>query len=463
MVNPLFLPELREMLATQNEVELKAFCETLHPARTADFMEGLSADEAWQVLQHGTDDERVEIFAYFPHEFQVEILETQPRDQIARLIAEISPDDRVDMLSGVEEEIVNELLVLLPAADRRDIMRLSSYPEGVAGAIMTTDLAKLGENLTVREAFEALSHSAGDLETIYYLYIVDDAGHLRGVVSTRQLVSSMRKQNTRLADIMDTEITTVHVLEDQEEVARQVARLDLLAIPVLDDERRIVGIITHDDVMDVVREEATEDAHRIAAVDPLERGYLQTNLWTMSWKRGIWLTILFVGALATASALQSYEGPLDRWTWLVLFLPLVISCGGNTGNQSATLIITALSTGDVKLRDWAQIMRRELAIGIVLGGFLSVIGYMVACTMAPSLMEAFVLPLTVLLVVISGAVLGSALPMVFHRIGWDPALMSNPFVAGLIDILGILIYMNVAMQLLPLVEKTLPIVEKAIP
>jgi len=451
MINPLFLPELREMLAENNSAELEGFCDTLHPARTADFMEGLTADEAWHVLQHASLNQRVEIFTYFPHEYQVEVIESQPRAEIAELIAEIAPDDRVDMLAGVRSEIVQELLALLPADERRDILRLSAYPEGTAGSLMTSEFAQLSENLSVREAFEELSHTAHELETIYYLYIVDDVGHLRGLVSTRQLVSSMAKQARKLGEMMDTEILSVHVLDDQEDVANKVARLDLLAIPVVDDERRMVGIITHDDVMDVVREEATEDAHRIAAVAPLERGYLQTNLLTMSWKRGIWLTILFVGALATASALQNYEASLDKWTWLVLFLPLVISCGGNTGNQSATLIITAMSTGDVKLSDWWRIVQREFVTGIVLGGFLSVIGYIVACLLAPSFLEALVLPITVLLVVVAGALCGSILPMIFSRIGWDPALMSNPFVAGLIDIFGIVIYMNVAMILLPLI------------
>jgi len=449
MVNPLFLPELREMLATDNETEMREFCETLHPARTADFMEGLSPEEAWRLLSFTDEDTREEIFGYFPHEAQVEILESQPVTEVAALVAELAPDDRVDMLAGVEEEIVGSILELLPAEERRDILRLSAYAEGTAGAIMTTDFAKLAESLTVREALNELSQEADELETIYYLYVVDDQSHLRGLVSARQLVEAFRKPNTMLSELMETELLTASVQEDQEEVARKVARLDLLAIPVVDEELRLVGIITHDDVIDVVREEATEDAHRIAAVAPLSQGYLQTGLFTLSWKRGMWLTILFVAALLTASALRRYETPLEMWTWLVLFIPLVISSGGNTGSQSSTLIITALSTGDIKLSDWLRIVKREFLVGLLLGSFLGAISYGTAFLLAPNPRAALVLPATVLLVVLSGAMIGSVLPMIFKRIGWDPAMMSAPCVAGIIDILGIVIYMNVALLILP--------------
>ena len=249
---------------------------------------------------------------------------------------------------------------------------------------------------------------------------------------------------------METEIVSVNVNDDQEEVANKVARYDLLAIPVIDDERHLVGIITHDDIIDVVREEATEDAQRIAAVTPLETGYLRTSLFTLSWKRGVWLVVLFVGALLTAFALRHFEGHFDRLPWLVMFIPLVISSGGNTGSQSATLIITGMSTGDIKLRDWLRVVGRELSMGIILGLALGVVGFVAAYFMRGGMViEAMVIPCTLLLVVMSGTFIGSMLPLIFKRIGLDPALMSNPFVAGIIDILGILIYMGVASLLLP--------------
>ncbi|MCA9121077.1 MAG: magnesium transporter [Planctomycetaceae bacterium] len=450
MINTLYLPELREMLAEQSEADLREFCTALHPARTAEFMEGLSADEAWQVLKYAEPRVREEIFTFFPHEEQVQILQTQDRAEVAELIVELASDDRVDLLEEVPSDIVDEILPLLPAEVRREILRLRAYPEGTAGAVMTTEAAKLSESLTVREALDELSRQAENLETIYYLYIVDETDHLRGLVSARDLISAIGKPQTTLAALMETDLLSADVLEDQEEVARKVAHYDLLAIPVVDHEHRMLGIITHDDVIDVVREEATEDAHRIAAVEPLEASYLKTPILTLTWKRGIWLTILFGAAFLTAFALRRYEDGLATWVWLAWFLPLIISTGGNTGNQAATLVITALSMGDVSLKDWFRVILRELTMGLLLGSGLALFGYLAAWLsgLAPGAADAMVIPITLLLIVIAGTLLGAILPLLFARLGLDPALMSNPFVAGIIDILGIVVYMNVALAVL---------------
>jgi len=454
MVNTLYLPELREMLAENDAVALTEFCNELHPARTAEFMEGLSAKEGWAVLQHAEMPLRVEVFGFFEQDRQIEIIETLEREEIATFIGHMPPDDRVDLLAEVRPWIVDELMPLIPTDERRDIQRLSAYPENTAGAVMTTEFARLSEDLTVDKALSKIRRQAEDLETIYYLYVVDHEDHLRGLISFRQMVSAMGKPETLIGDLMERDLVSVHVIDDQEEVAAKVARYNLLAIPVVDDEHRMLGIITHDDVIDVVVEEATEDAQRIAAIEPLEGGYLETGLFALARKRVFWLTILLFGALLTAVALGEYKQDMVDHAWLVLFIPLVISTGGNTGNQSATLIITALSTGDISLSDWWRVVRRELALGLLLGGFLGVMGYLCAVPFAPppSAMTAAVIPLTLLLVVVCGTLLGSVLPLSFRGLGWDPALMSNPFVAGLIDVLGIIIYMKVAMYLLPLFQ-----------
>jgi magnesium transporter len=444
----LYLPELREMLAEDNTADLTEFCTALHPARTAEFMDGLDAAEAWAVLQHAEMPLRAEIFGFFDEDMQVEIIEAMDRAKIAQFIGDLPPDDRVDLLNEVEQDIVDELMPLVPSEERRDILRLQSYPEDTAGAEMTTEFARLNEDLTVGEALKEIAPQAEELETIYYLYVVDDEDHLHGLVSARQLVSAIGKPETQIGQLMERDLVTVHVADDQEEVADKVARYDLLAIPVVDDEHRMLGIITHDDIIDVVREEAAEDAYRIAAVEPLDEGYLETHIFTLTWKRGIWLTILFFGALLTAAALGEYESTIESFAWLVLFIPLVISTGGNTGNQSATLIITALSTGDITLDDWWRVVSRELIMGLLLGGFLGLIGFFCALFVAPGYVAACVIPITILLVVIAGTLCGSLLPLLFSRLGLDPAMMSSPFVAGIIDVLGIVIYMKVAIGLL---------------
>lgn len=444
MINTLFLPELREMLAESNTQELREFCTALHPSRTAEFMEGLTSPEAWRVLQFADKHLRAEIFSYLVHDRQVEMLLGEDDRQVAELITHLPADDAVDLLSELPEKRVEQILALVPAPDRRDIRRLQTFEEGTAGSIMTTEAACLDEKLTVRQALETLSRQAERLETIYYIYVVDDTNHLRGVVSTRMLVSSFGKPDRTIAELMDTDILTVNVDDDQQEVARIVAKYDLLAIPVVDAQRHMLGIITHDDVIDVVMEEAVQDVQRIAAVEPLEDSYMRTPIITLTWKRGMWLGILFFAGLLTALALRGYEAEFQQFGWLVWFIPLVIGSGGNSGAQTSTLIIAAMATGDVKVSDWLNIVNREIATGTLLGIFLATLSLAPAIVLAPSVWAAAVVPITIFLVVVCGTFSGSVLPLVFQRLGWDPALMSNPFVAGVNDILGIVVYVSIA-------------------
>jgi magnesium transporter len=448
MVNTLFLPELREMLESENRAELEEFCVTLNAGRTAEFMEGLSDPDVWSVLQYAEVARRGEIFGYFPEERQVAMLETQQPAEVAQLLEEIPADDRVDLIHELPGDRVQQILPLLPVEDRRDIQRLRSYPEGTAGALMTTEVAMLTENLSVHQALEELGRQASELETIYYLYVVDENKLLRGIVSTRQLVSSLGHPSRTLGEMMESDVIAAAVSEDQESVAQKVEKFNLLAIPVVDNGRQLIGIITHDDVIDVVREELAEDAQRIAAVEPLEDNYLRIGLLTLSWKRGIWLTILFFAAVLTAFLLRHYEFELEQYVWLVCFLPLIISAGGNSGSQSATLVITAMTSGEVEFRDWPQVMRREIVVSLILGGFLALIGLMFAVMIAPSPKDALVIPLTLISVIVCGCLCGAALPIMFKRIGLDPAMMSNPFVAGIVDIVGIVIYINIARMIL---------------
>jgi magnesium transporter len=445
MTNTLYLPELREMLAEHNTAELQEFCTALHPARTAEFMEGLTAAESWEVLQHTDPDHREQIFQYLAPEKQVEIIELSDRGAIAQLIASLPHDERVDILRSVSPQVVEELLPLLPLADRRDILRLRSYPEGTAGARMTTEVVRLDEHVTVQQANEEIRRQANELAT-NYLYVVDEEDHLRGVVSLRSLFLAPRE--AMIGDLMDRAVVAVHVGDDQEEVAHTLSHFDFQAIPVVDNERHLLGIVTFDDVIDVVRQEATEDAQRIGGVMPLQEGYLATPIRTLSWKRGVWLSVLFAGSLSTAFALNSFQGTLNDLGWLVLFIPLVISTGGNSGSQSATLVISALSTGDLHLADWARVVRRELISGLLLGSFLGCIGYGLALVMAPDRYSALVIPATLTIVVTAGTMVGATLPLLFRRLGLDPALMSTPFVASIVDIVGIVVYLGVATMLL---------------
>jgi magnesium transporter len=448
MINTLYLPELREMLELSDADGLREFCTALHPARTAEFMEGLTAAESWTVLQASDDTARVEIFGYLDRQKQIEIIETCDPESVSRLIADMPADDRVDLLNAVDDEIARELLSLLPAEHRRDVLRLQAYPEGTAGAVMTTEVAKLPESLTVRAALEELSRIAENLETIYYIYIVDDDDHLRGAISARQLVTHLNKPNMPITDLMERSLVTVEVTDDQEAAAAKVADYDFPAIPVVDNEQHLVGIITHDDVIDVLQQEATEDAYLAGAVGPIDEGYLSASWFHLTRHRAAWLALLFGAAMFTILALKSYHETLNSIAWLVLFLPLVVSSGGNSGGQSATLVIRALTTKEISPALWWNVVRRELLTGAALGLVLGAIGYVAAYLTTGSFVESLVLPVTLILVVIAGTLIGSTLPLVFSRLGLDPALMSTPFVTVIIDVLGIVIYMNVALLML---------------
>ena len=450
MINTLYLPELREMLAENDSDGLRSFCEALNPVRAAEFMSGLNSEETWRVIQQTDLESRVDIFSYLDPDKKNEVLENCQINEVAKLVAELPPDDRVDLLQGIDAKRRNKLLAIIPVEERRDFQRLSQYPEGTAGAVMTTEIARLTEDLTTHEALNEIARQIEDYETIYYLYVVDAEDRLRGIVSARQLLAGMRQSDIRLHEIMESDLVLANVDEDQEDVANKVAKMDLLAIPVVDNQHKLLGIITHDDVIDVVREEATEDAHRIGAVDPLDESYLRTSLLTLSWKRGIWLSFLFFFALITTIALDNYESVMDKWKWLMAFIPLVISSGGNSGSQSATLIITALSRKHVVVGDLAKVVVRELSVGLLLGGALAALGFIASLFIVPAGLatSAFlIIPLTLLTVVICGTLIGSVLPIAFESIGWDPAIMSTPLVAGIVDIIGIVIYVNLAILL----------------
>ena len=291
------------------------------------------------------------------------------------MIAELPADDRVDILKAVPAEVVEQLLPFVPALDRRDILRLRSYPEGTAGAMMTTQFARLPEGLTVKQALDQVAKQSEELETIYYIYIVDTDDHLRGLVSARQLVSALGKPNLLIDELMDHELVTVDAKDDQEQVAQKVARFDLHAIPVVDEEHHMLGIITHDDVMDVMREEATEDVHMAGAVAPGVDNYLEASFATVWRKRTVWLSCLFVAELFTFTAMAHFGPSMTPIPVLMLLIPLCISTGGNSGSQAATLITRAMALGQVTLADWWRVLWHELAMGIALGLTLGAIGF----------------------------------------------------------------------------------------
>ena len=442
--NPLLIPELRVMLAEGDTAGLREVAAELHPATVAEFSEGLDDRELWQLLDAVPVERQAEIFPYYPMARQVELVKAADRPHLGQLLEWMAADNRDDLLRELDPEFVEEILPLVAKAERHDIRMLLSCPEDSAGALMTTEYASLPADITAGEAVARLRSQAPDSESIYYIYVLDAERHLVGFVSLRDLI--LAKPTALVSDLMQRDPISVRVEEPREQVVEKLARFDFLAIPVVDENNRLVGIVTHDDVLDAVRQDATDDAQRIAAVTPLGESYLEAALVTMTWKRGVWLAILFATAAVTAMVMA--RTPLTHHAWLVAFIPLVIASGGNSGNQSATLVITALSSGDCELSDWRRILKREVVLGLLLGALLAVPGYLLALVYAPTPLQALVIPFTILGVVMLGSLVGSILPLLFRSLGLDPALMSNPFVSAIVDIVGIVLYTTIALLVL---------------
>lgn len=374
MANPLFGPEIRQMLAENDFAGMKVFLESLHPATVAEALTGdLTVEEVWKVLKNTSIRNQAAIFEYFPIDWQVKMVEGVGREHMAHLIEQMSHDDRVDLLRSLLPRVAEGLLRLVDEADRRDIANLVRQDQNTAGGVMTTDYAWLPPGLTAAEALDRLRLQAPESETIYYIFVLDDQRRLLGVVSLRDLILAPR--HALMRDIMEERVVSVRATDDREQVAKLMAQYDLLAVPVVDDQGRMVGIITHDDVIDVVVAEATEDVHRMGGVAPMAENYLTANFVTVWRKRAFWLACLFVAELFTFTALSYFDEAINRVVVLALFVPLCISTGGNSGSQAATLITRALALGQVTMRDWARVLRHELLMGLVLGATLGGIGY----------------------------------------------------------------------------------------
>jgi len=429
--------------------------------------ERLTVDElrdAWPVLDSA---ERLEGFRLLPREeaedFFLElttrghatVLQGMPARERRAWLRLLPPDDVADVISEFPSEERPELLSMLDDSTRREVNALLAYAEDQAGGLMNPRFARVRPDMTVEEAIRYLRRQAQDhLETIYYVYVLDAQQKLQGVVSFRELLLAPGDKLVR--EVMHTEVITVPEELDQEEVARIIAQRDILAVPVVDANGCVKGIVTVDDVVDVVETEATEDIQKIGGSVALDAPYLQTGVVQMVKKRAGWLAVLFVGELFTASAMGRYLGEIEKVAILSTFIPLIISSGGNSGSQASTLVIRAMALDQVRLRDCWRVVRRELASGAVLGVLLAGIGILrvvlwqnVFHDYGPHYwLIAFTVAASVVGVVTWGTLTGALLPLVLRALRFDPASASAPFVATLVDVFGLVIYFNVAQLLL---------------
>lgn len=448
-VAALLAPDIVDMLE-ESPADVAAETEEMHPADLADVAEAIPREMVSQLLMALPKDRAADVLEYLDEELRTEVLEEMTAKQAASLVSAMTPDDRADVLEELEEDHADDILAEIPAEARRETEQLLAYDPESAGGIMTTEFVSVAASMTVEEALFAVRAlaRAGRKEAMHAIYVGDADGRLQGVMSIRELLAA--PEGARVADIAWEEVVTVPPMADRSEVARVVREYDLVAVPVVDESDRIIGVVTVDDVLDAMVEEQTEDVQRLGAVQPLEEPYFQAGFWSLARKRGGWLVLLFVEEMFTGTALRHYQGVLESVTALMFFVPLIISSGGNSGSQSATLITRALAVGDVKVRDVLRVLSREIGQGIALGIFLGAIGFVRALMWGNGLPVATVISLTLVAVVLIGTIVGAMLPLVFTKIGFDPAIASSPFVASLVDVAGIVVYFRIAIWLLHL-------------
>jgi len=410
----------------------------------------LSREQRMKQFRELHTGEKADFFLEMSAHDQSDLLQDLPQEQRHVWMRLLAPDDAADVIQEVGPELRDEFLSLLDEPTRREVTALLAYKEDDAGGLMNPRFARLRPESTVDEAISYLRKEAPTVDHINYAYVLDQAQHLLGVVSLRLLFSS--DPNKMVQEAMKTDLVWVTPETDQTEVSRLVRDNRLLAVPVLDAERRMVGIVTVDDIVDVVEEEASRDIQKLGGMEALDTPYLHTTLIEMVKKRAGWLAILFVGEMFTATAMGFFEDEISKAVVLALFLPLIISSGGNSGSQATSLVIQAMALGDVRLRDWFRVIRRELVSGVLLGAILGVIG-LTRIFVWQSLFHTYgpqtpILALTILCALIGvvtfGTLAGSMLPFILRRFGLNPASASAPFVATLVDVTGLIIYFNIA-------------------
>jgi len=440
MKNPLILPELREYIAEGNVEGLQTLCESVPPALVAELISGLEPLEIWEVVRHSPPALRAEIISQLEGDEQADVITLISPADAAGLIDNMPADDRVDLLKRVPEAVSAALLPLLPWAEREDIRKLSAYPEDTAGSIMTSDHATLPADTTAAHAIELLRRAAPRKETIYYAYVVDSNRKLQGFVSLRHLI--LAAPDALIQDIMNTNIVFIHADDDREEAFRIMQRYDLFALPVVNAESQLIGIITFDDAMDVGEEEATQDFHKMGTVGLLTGGIKNASPWLLYRARLPWLVALVFMNVLSGAGIAYFEATIEAVVALVFFLPLLIASGGNAGSQASTLMVRAMATGDVTKRDWLGLVTKEVGISLCLGLTMALAVSSIAAVRAPEVM----VPVAIAMVgtVAFGSLLGISLPFVLERFKQDPATASAPLITSMADIGGVLIYFTIA-------------------
>jgi len=454
VVGKILEPEIRSMIEARDFAALREVFREWAPADVAEVILDLQEDEQviiFRVLPH---DLAADVFEYLDFDAQQTLLRAMAHEQVGAILNEMSPDDRTALLEELPSAAARQLIQLLTPEERRVAIALLGYPEDSVGRLMTPDFIAINDDWTVQQVLDYVREHGRDSETLNFIYVVDDRGKLIDDVRMREFL--LRPLTAKISDIRDQEFVALNVTDSQQDALNVFRRYDRAALPVVDSRDTLVGIVTSDDMLDVAEQEATEDIQKLGGSEALDAPYLTIRFPHMIRKRAPWLVILFLSEMLTATAMGFFADEIAKAVVLALFVPLIISSGGNSGSQATTIVIRAMALGEVALRDWWKVMRREVLSGLTLGVILGTIGFLRIAVWSTAFhlygphwpLIGLTIFFSLIGVVMWGTLSGSMLPFVLRRVGLDPAAASAPFVATLVDVTGLIIYFTVAFLIL---------------
>jgi len=454
MLSKLLMPEIESLIAERKLSLLKEILSDWSPADIADLIIDLPEQDKVIVFRVLPVDLATDTFEHLEFDTQEELLKAMGNEEVTAILNDMSPDDRTALLEELPGTTAKRLIQLLSAEERKIARTLLGYPENSVGRLMTPDYLTVKMEWTLAQTLDHIRKYGADSETLNVLYVIDEKGKLIDDIKIREIILSLPEK--KISDLMDENFIALNVHDDQEHAVEVFKKYDRVVLPVVDSHGILIGIVTVDDVLDVAEEEATEDIQKLGGVEALEEPYSTMPFFSMIKKRVVWLTVLFVGEMLTASAMGFFEDEIAKAVVLALFVPLIISSGGNSGSQAATLVIRAIALGEVTLKDWWYIMKREILSGLTLGLILGAIGFLRIFLWSSFsniygehwLAIGLTVGFSLIGVVLWGTLSGSMLPFLLKRLGLDPATSSAPFVATLVDVTGLVIYFTFAILLL---------------
>ncbi len=456
MVGRILQPEIKSLIDARNFTALRELFSEMPPVDVAEIILDLPEDEQviiFRILPHAL---AADVFEYLDVDVEAQqtLLRGMAHEQVVAILNEMSPDDRTALLEELPSAAARQLIRLLTPEERQIAQSLLGYPEGSVGRLMTPDLIAVDAHWTIKETLDYVRENGRDSETLNVIYVVDDRGKLIDDLRIREFL--LTPLDKRVSELMDENFVALSVTDSQEDALNTFRKYDRSALPVLDSGGVLVGLVTIDDMLDVAEEEATEDIQKFGGMEAMDEEYMRIPLGRMVRKRATWLVVLFLGEMLTASAMSYYEAAIAKAVVLALFLPMIISSGGNSGSQASMLIIRAMALGEVTLRDWWKVMRKEVVAGLMLGLVLGSIGFLRVAIWAQFsdvygphwMLIAITVGVALIGVVLWGSLSGSMLPFVLRAVGADPATSSAPFVATLVDVTGLVIYFSLALLIL---------------